>query len=240
MKTLVTNNELELVGECLIYKYITEYQKRYPKSVDIEGFITEFLHLPIVYTTIADGDLDKVGFTSDGSYPLKVHENGTVVEKVYPKGTVVIDNYLLRTDKSGRRRFTLAHEAAHVIFERMSPSAPGPCFNRGFDKDQNYTATELHERLNFCEVQTDRLASVLLMPRFLVEEVMKKYRNGAPIPLYANSVMRKQDKLSVQKMADILGVSYTAFMTRLKHLHLVEHRNMEEYLALEMNFGGNA
>ena len=177
MKTLVTYQEIEQVGESLIRKYIGN---RYPppRCVDIEGFITEYLHLPIEYVSIAEADKDKIGFVSDGKYSLKVTEHGETVERVFPKGTVVIDRFLLQADRSGQRRFPLAHEAAHVIFERMSPIAPGPCFNRYFDSERNYNLKELKNRFNLCETQTDRLASVLLMPRFLMVQTLQEHTGG--------------------------------------------------------------
>ncbi len=136
MKTLVTNAEIEEVGESLIRRFIGKRSPP-PNCIDIEGFITDYLHLPVVYIGIAEKDLDKIGFVSDGAYHLKVWENGEKRDTVYPKGTVVIDRFLLHADKSGQRRFTLAHEAAHVIFERMSPTAAGPCFNRYFDSERS-------------------------------------------------------------------------------------------------------
>ena len=122
MKTLVSNKEIEEVGESLMLKYLLG--KKPPlRCIDIEDFITDFLHLPIVYTTIAEEDRDKIGFISDGIYPLQVMREGRREKVIYPKGTIVIDRFFLQPDKSAQRRFTLAHEAAHVIFERMSPTA---------------------------------------------------------------------------------------------------------------------
>ena len=120
---MVTNAELEQVGEGLIRRYIGDRHPP-PRCVDIEGFITGYLGLSIVYASIAEADRDKIGFLSDGRYPLKVYENGKTVERVFPAGTIVVDRFLPRDDRSGQRRFTLAHEAAHLIFERMSPLAP--------------------------------------------------------------------------------------------------------------------
>lgn len=238
MKTLVTQAEIEEVGESLIIKYIGS-KKPPPKCIDIEGFITDYLHLPIVYANIAEEDKDKIGFLSDGEYPLRIVERGKKKSVVYPKGTIVIDRFLLQPDESGRRRFTLAHEAAHIIFERMSPTAPGPCFNRCFDVEQTYSLKELQEHLNLCETQTDSMASVLLMPRFLVYHTIKAFRDGTPVAIYGNSVLRSEDKISLQKMADSMGVSFSAFMTRLRRLQLLDFRPMSEYIDMEMTFGGD-
>lgn len=237
MKTLVTNMELEQVGEGLIRKYIGR-RRPPPRCVDIEGFISDYLRLPIVYASIAEEDRDKIGFTSDGRYPLKIYEKGSVAERVYPKGTIVVDRYLLYADRSGQRRFTLAHEAAHVIFERMSPLAPGPCFNRYFDRERSYDLAELRDRLNLCETQTDRLASVLLMPRFLTGQTMKEYNGGGPIPVYGEGVLRSRDKVLVQTMANAMGVSFSALINRLRVLEFLDHRDITEYINSEMDFGG--
>lgn len=235
MKTLVSNREIEEVGENLMAKY-TGRKSPPPCCIDIEGFITDFLHLPIVYAVIAEKDQDKIGFISDGIYPLQVMQDGRQEKVIYPKGTIVIDRFLLRPAKSAQRRFTLAHEAAHVIFERMCPTATGPCFSRLYDRERKYSIQELHEHLNICESQTDRLASVLLMPRFLVVQTLSEEREGIPIPIYGNTVLKSGDKLSVQKMADRIGVSFTALLIRLRDLRLIEYHSIFDYLESEMAF----
>lgn len=239
MKTLVTYNEMEQVGENLIRKYIGKRQPL-PRCVDIEGFITEYLKLPIKYVNIAEQDKDKIGFVSDGTYHLKVFERGKIVERVFPKGTVVIDRYLLSADLSGQRRFTLAHEAAHVIFERMSPTAPGPCFNRYFDSERTYDLQQLQKRLNLVETQTDRLAAILLMPSFMVAETIHKHNEGNPISIFGAGVLRSTDKITIQNMANEMGVSFSAMLTRLRVLKYTNHRDISEYIEMEMNFGGDA
>lgn len=233
---MVTNMELEQVGEGLIQKYIGKKCPP-PKCVDIEGFIKDHLQMPIVYASFAEEDRDKIGFTSDGRYPLKIYEKRAIVERVYPKGTVVVERYLLYADRSGQRRFTLAHEAAHVIFERMSPLAPGPCFNHYFDTERRYNIVELRDRLSLCEAQTDRLASILLMPRFLIERTLSEHTGGKPVPVYGDGVLRSRDKVLVQTMANAVGVSFSALMNRMRTLGRLEYLDIAAYLDSEMNFG---
>ena len=235
MRTLVTNAEIEAVGEGLILKY-TGTKIPPSRCVDIEGFIRDHLHLPIKYVNIQEDDLDKIGFISDGVYALSISVNGQKQQVVYPKGTVVLDRFLLHADRSGQRRFTLAHEAAHVIFERMSPTAAGPFFDRFYDKEREYSIKELREHFSLCEVQTDRLASVLLMPRPMVEQVLFEFRESRPIPLFGSCVIRGEDKLSIQKMADCMGVTFTALLNRLKTLGRIEYRDISEYIETEMQF----
>ena len=66
MKTLVTNAELEQVGEGLIRKYMGEKHPP-PRCVDIEGFISDYLRLSIVYASIAEtGQGEKRGSVPRG------------------------------------------------------------------------------------------------------------------------------------------------------------------------------
>lgn len=155
---------------------------------------------------------------------------------IYPKGTVVIDRFLLQPDRSSQRRFTLAHEAPHVIFERMSPTAAGPCFNRLHYNEKQYSFQELREHLSICEAQTDRLASVLLMPQFLVAQTIEEGRQGQKVPLYGSTALKSKDKLSVQNMADKMGVTFTALLIRLRELCFIEHRSISEYIETVMVF----
>lgn len=237
MKTLVTNAEIEELGESLVRKYIGN-KKPPPRCIDIEGFIKDFMQLPLVYANIAEKDRDKIGFLSDGKYALRVSENGVISNIIYPAGTIVIDRYLLQPDQSGRRRFTISHEGAHVIIEQISlyPLRQAQ-FNRYFDNENSYTGKELREHFNLNEMQTDMMASVLLMPRFLVEHTLMEFHNGEPIPLFGSNVFRRSDKILIQQMADSMGVSYSALVTRLRTLKLLEYRCMSDFIET-LHFGG--
>ena len=82
--------ELDELGEGLIRQYLGKEAER-TCCVDIEGFVTDFLKLPLLYRSFAEEDSDKIGFIADGVTPLRVYENGAVVRRVYPGGTIVIE-----------------------------------------------------------------------------------------------------------------------------------------------------
>ena len=66
---LYSYEEIDELGEGLIRQYLgAEADKSF--CVDIEGFVTEFLGLPLFYRTFAEKDSDKIGFISDGSLSL--------------------------------------------------------------------------------------------------------------------------------------------------------------------------
>ena len=79
--------------------------------------------MPLLYRSFAEEDSDKIGFIADGSTPLCVYENGEIKNRIYPRGTIVIERCLRREHESGRRRFTISHECAHYIMDRAVPSA---------------------------------------------------------------------------------------------------------------------
>jgi hypothetical protein len=93
--------ELDELGEGLIRQYLGKEAER-TCCVDIEGFVTDFLKLPLLYRSFAEEDSDKIGFIADGSTPLCVYENGEIKNRIYPRGTIVIERCLRREHESGR------------------------------------------------------------------------------------------------------------------------------------------
>ena len=65
--------------------------------------------------------MDKIGFLSNGSYPLYVNRQNQRVGVVFPKDTIILDSFLQRPAENCRRRFVLAHEIGHVLINRADP-----------------------------------------------------------------------------------------------------------------------
>ena len=79
---------------------------------------------------------------------------------------------------------------------------------------------------------------MLLMPRFLVDRSLDEFADGKPIPLYGSNVFDPSDKLVLQRMADAMGVSYTALVIRLRGLGLLERHDLSEYVEKQFRAGG--
>lgn len=126
MKTFTSFHELDALGEGLSRDYITRTHRWNARCFDIEGFITDYLGLHIIYESFAEKDRSKIGFLANGITPLLVYRDGVIASIVFPKDTIVLERFLLRPEESSRRRFTLAHEAAHKIMERHVPR-PAAC-----------------------------------------------------------------------------------------------------------------
>ncbi len=240
VKTLTTYYEIEALCEGMIADFFRRKQYTGMLCVDIEAFVREYLGLRIVYESLAEPDPGRVGFFSDGVRPLRVRRGERKEQVVFPARTVVIDRYLLTPGESARKRFTIAHEGAHDILERHVPlqTSPAAAFHSAYDPDMTYTRDMLRGMLSVNESYTNRAAACLLMPAFLVEQVLERHNGSRKVIIYDGGVLAQDQKLLIQKMADTMGVSYTAFSVRLSELDLYESRPLEEYLYGGLRYGG--
>ena len=235
MTTYLTVNEIEELAESLVRKFYSRRQKA-PQAVDIDAFVTKFLKLPVEYHSFAEDDNDKIGFISDGITPLWIYRYGAK-PVVFPKETIVLEKALLTPREENRRRFTLAHEASHYIMDRTVATAS---FHREYDNERVYTPQDLRELLSFRENQMDRMAAALLMPGFMMKNAVDKFTVGKPVSIYGDNLISLEDKLLVQRISNAMGVSYTAFLIRLKQLGLYCQRSVDEYITLQMRLGNEA
>mgnify|MGYP001054699515 CR=1 FL=1 len=230
MRSYISYSELEELGETIVKAYLRKTNGCNALCVDIDGLVTDYLGLKVVYENIAEDDPNKIAFLSNGKRPLWVSRNGERIQIVFPKGTAVLDKVLLSESESSRRRFTLGHEGAHSVIAKQNPMQDVGCFHNEFDSERVYTIKEQRELMSFSEAQADRLSSVFLMPRFILRKVMKKYNCEKGLPVYGWNVFAPEDKLKLRKISDCMGVSYQALVIRLKTLGLLIQCDLTEYL----------
>ena len=231
MKRFTSNDEIENLCEAMIKDFFKSKHYTNVMCVDIEAFVREYLGVPIVYETFAEPDPGRVGFLSDGKRPLLVRREGKVKEVVFPSRTAVIERFLLNPRESARKRFTIAHEGAHDVLGRHIPlqTSSMAAFHSEYDPEMTYSGDMLKEMLSVNECFANRAAACFLMPGFLVARVLKRHNNQKKVVIYDNGILAQDQKLLIQKMADTLGVSYTAFYHRLGELDLYDRRPVEEY-----------
>lgn len=238
MNTFYTRAEIDEIGAGLIEVYKGKHPNKVVSYIDIEHFITDFLGLHIEFASFAEDDYGKIGFTSDGETELMINQNGRVLPFTFPKNTIVIDKFLLSDEEYGRRRFTMAHEAAHHILSRLQAEPTKACFHNEYDNERAYTKEELRQMFNSAEWQADAMAASILMPRFLVEGALGKYAGTDTIKVYGASTLMARDKAAIQQMAKFLGVSVSALRIRLEHLNMIEKLNMTEFIHKKLLKGG--
>lgn len=230
MSDFISFYELDELGEALVLDHISE-EGRNPETVrcvDIVG-LANYLGLEVVYASFAEDDPDKIGFLSDGITSLMVNRNGMKQNVVFPKKTIVVERALLAEGKSGRCRFTTAHEVAHYILDIHHPTAVSR-YNREYQPAREYQTDELSRLFSMVEAQADRLASVLLLPGFIVDRAMADQYTADKIPVFGDGVLRDKEKRAIQRMADQTGVSFTTMKYRLQHLRLFDNRPLQEYI----------
>lgn len=235
MRNFLSRAEADEICDSLMERY---HRETGVPCVDIDGFVKDVLHCPVFYEAFAEKDLDKIGFCGDGISKLKVYREGKPVSVVFPRDTIVLERYLLRPEEQNRRRFTLAHEAGHVLSNRMG-SSHAARFHRPYDTERIYDIRELQERLSIAEWQANALAASLLMPRFLVRQELERHTEGKCLPVYGERVFRPQEKAILSEMAQAMGVSYTALVIRLDNLGVLSHHPLSEYLSKELGLGGD-
>lgn len=238
MNNYLSRAELNEISEGLLRVYARENADRIGLCVDIEHFVTSFLKLKIVYAPFAEEDAGRIGFLADGETPLLVHRKGKIVPFVFPKDTIVLDNFLLSEKETGRRRFTMAHEAAHHILKRMQPSQSAAHFHTEFDNERVYSKEELAKMFATVEWQADAMGASILMPIKLVNLNLQKAGLSNPVKIYGDMVFGTNDKILIRQAAKSMGVSYTAFVIRLRDLNMLEFHDISEFVATELKLGG--
>ena len=88
------------------------------------------------------------------------------------------------------------------------------------------------------ESQCDSFSAGFLMPRFLIDKTIGMFHSGSKLPIYGTCVLKSREKKAVKRMADSLGVSFSALFYRLRHFNLFETHDMNEFCE-ELGFGGD-
>ena len=222
--------QIESICNVITDTYIDKFVEKegmLPTKIDIESLVVNQLGCKIVYENLDDA-LDSLGFSANGVEKCIVTRDGQRVEVVFPKDTIVLDNYLLSYRNYPRKRFILAHEAGHIIKNRMTGKVQAE-----FDHVGGVvltTAPAMKKRYSYHEVEANKFAASLLMPESLVNILMNRYYGDQVIYKYADDILDPADADNVCAMAKELCVSYTAMYFRLKRLGLIQDGVIETFV----------
>ena len=231
MKKILSNAEIESLGSKMVDHFFCgmQYDKEW---IDIDALVQGYLGLKVVYVTIMEENMDKIGFLADGKTTILIKEYGKLKRVCYPENTIILDRHLLRPEENAKRRFTLAHEAGHYILNRTRKLKTQAAFRTS---PLNYQDVNLNVIMDICnleEIQANRIAAVLLMPEGLLNLEMNKILGKTILPMYGGDLISPADKAGVEQIINHLQVSYTAFYNRLKELKRIEWRPQEELLKI--------
>ena len=193
--------------------------------VNIELLVKRFMGLKIRYEYLSpDGSvLGAAMFTDTDRFPIYDAVKRRTVYTAAAKGTVFIDKSLVSADKNNRYRYTLAHEAGHMLWHGMyfnvrmkenRRTAPylmcttaDVASSRSLHKHEKLSSAELIER------QANRTASALLMPK----ESLKKF-----ITPMGECMNRSEAEDRILFTASMFRVSSAAARVRLCELGYID------------------
>lgn len=137
----------------------------------------------------------------------------------------------------GRYNFTVLHEVAHQILDRMAPQEQGGCrcrvmYYRGI--------VQQHPSQDWGEWQADNMASALLLPAFAVNAALSRFGLEGGIDIL-NRIYRPKEYQRFCDMAEYLGASKQALAIRLRRLGLLKTeylRNPQSMVDIEKDGDG--
>lgn len=132
--------------------------------------------------------------------------------------TLLIDKELnTRRASRGRRNFTVMHEAAHLLLNRLYPGR----YNAGGSRMPAYRGAPSSPDHSPEEYQADRLAAAMLMPETLVRRNM--FLAGLPPVIdILDRVVRPDAYRRFLEVAAMMECSASALALRMQRLGLVE------------------
>lgn len=217
----LSREDIERIAEPIIQRY---------KQAFVPGHHLCYTVDPIQLATLLGFQIEYVHITKDGSI-LGQTSSGNIWTTIYDANmnevlflldgrTILIEERLRHGPRStGRMNFTIAHELAHQIINRLSPRTQAPQ-NRVFC-DYRRSAKPVTDSY---EWQADALAAALLLPPDAVHDGMFVCGLGEKMRLLS----RKYSETNYHRfcdMADYLQVSRTALAYRMEQLGLLE-RNL--------------
>lgn len=224
----MSNMEIEEFCEALVLDYNRKHRASC-EYVDIRGLMTDYLGLTIEFEHIAEDDKTITAYLSNGTRTLKVMRDGNPKQILYPTKTVVIDQCYLSQNQMERCRFNMAHETGHYLINKLCHTNIA-AYHRDLDMAEFIPTGQLHDAFNIDESRANKIAAALLMPRFVVENALKRFNGGQPIRIYGENVFDAEGRLIMKQMTDLLGVRFQPLTIRLRQFGMLDYRPLEELI----------
>ena len=220
------------IAEAIVLDYLKSKNQSQDKiiCIDLEGIAKDYYGYNLLNEIIAEDDPDIVGFLADGVQPLKVIREGIKKNIVFPKKTIILDQYLMHSANSIQRRFTLSHELGHMIYSQMESIPMQSSCYRAYDPERGYTFEQQKKQMHILESQANNIGCALQMPRFLLQNTLRRNMGREVFPLYGEQQMLPEDAVRLHEMANDIGVSPYMLLLQLKLRNMIEYYPMKEYM----------
>ena len=221
----LSKDDIEKIAAKVICQYKVQYVPERCMCYTIDTTkLAEMLGLRIEYVHITrDGSI--LGQTSSGRVWTEIYDDN--MSKLFFEldgSTILIDKRLLNNPKIvGRKNFTIAHEIAHQILNRLYPEMYDTQ-NRIFC-DYRRSAKPKKEIVDWHEWQADALAAALLLPFDVLQDSMFVFGLGEKMKMLSRKYSSTRFELFCE-MADYLQVSRTALSYRMEQLGLLDNNRL--------------
>lgn len=219
MTRICNLNDVERVSAEIMAAYLQKFDKtKMPAFINIDDFVVNYLGCTLIFENIYEDDC--LGYLSNGTRPLKIYRSGEVRKFIFPKDAIILDKYLLSPGQETKRRFTLAHEAGHLVTFRINerPDSVACYHEQGgvvpLNKD------ELLCRYNLQELFANRFAACFLMPEGLVKKYIKLFFDCNNVTLDKDGKITTYDQALLKEIAKRLKVSISTLTIRLEELNI--------------------
>lgn len=219
MKRL-SRKELEAIGDRVIRAYMNlpEIMAQPVYRIVPETLAETLLGLKVDYQHLSiDGTI--LGLTSYESVCVELPENRETGEVYFLDGKTILIESDLRDDveQTGRRNFTITHEASHQVLKMLFPSDYGAGPHENPIHFCKSTSMRNNPIFDWEEWQSNVLSSVLLLQKPLVEQAMALFDVQGKIKIL-NRLYAREDYARFVGMTELLGCSKTALAIRMKQL----------------------
>lgn len=223
----LSRKEIEIIGNSVLADF-------YGKPVgdlcqtDIDNFARDYLGLQTSFRKLSD-DGKILGLTTFEGTDLLLYHDGREEHVLLQEDTVLIEEMLLDDKALGRKRFTIAHECAHQVLFRIEEKREGVSFRRLIQPGRTYSCRDLIKITDWYEWQANVLGAVLLMPAELIKHCLYTFGCTDKLTVYGMDRLYGKDFIAACNICTFLGVSFSAFMIRLKELNLLDIKPASEY-----------
>ena len=207
------------------------FETHYAQATPIDQLAGDYLGLRVSFARLSD-DGSICGLTAYTDTEHAATCQGVTRLIPLKANEVLLDSSFMEPGqvraRCGKRRFTLAHECAHQILFQMESDEARQARSETYSPRTAYSLRDLKTREDWNEWQANALGAALLMPQREIDRAMDYLARGRRLINYGGW-FNYGDRAVLSQLCQILGVSKSAAVIRLRQMCHLEDRPYEEY-----------
>lgn len=231
---ILSRTQIEAIGSAFVLEFeqhcrpVSSYSYGFARNAfPIEQFATDHLGLEVFMTKLSpDGSI--CGLTAYADTEYHVSDGNHIHTIPIHRKQVLLDSSLAAESRTGRRRFTLAHECAHQILFAFEDAATQKARQAAYAQRSSYSLRELKTKEDWDEWQANALAAAILIPINKLKDVRCQMSQKEPIKRYGTK-MDAQGRADLNALCSTFLVSKSAMLIRLRQIGAVIDRPVSEW-----------